>query len=419
MLRSFRVANHKSIRDEQELLLLPAYDRERAVAPVAGIFGANAAGKSNVLDALLFMRRAVRESYSEWEPGSGVPRTPFKLDRLKQAEPSVYVVDLIVEGVRHVYGLSLDDERVVDEWLYDYRRGRRRVIFERSDRDIALGSTLPEYRGRSERMSELTRPNATLISVAAATNQAEVTPVYDWFRAGITYKGPGGPNLTPRLAEQLEPGHPERELLLRLIRAADVGIVDVRIERPPLDDLPHELGDLESDVDWRSFLTLGRAQLSFFHGKDAVRLSAREQSAGTLALLRLLSSALTVLKRGNLFLIDEIDSSLHPRLVAELINLFQDRATNSRGAQIVFTTHDATLLGRSLGEPALERDQVWLVEKDAAGATNLVPLTDFRPRKEDSVLRRYLGGSYGAVPLVSGQDLQRAVGDIDEADSAP
>ncbi len=414
MLRSFRVANHKSIRDNQELLLLPVYDKQVEAVPVAGIFGANAAGKSNVLDALRFLRSAVRESLREWEAGSGVPRTPFKLDKRWQSEPSEYVVDLLLGGVRHVYGLSVNDDRVVEEWLYDYRRGRQRVIFERSGDDVTLGSTLPEYRGRGEAVSDLTRPNATLLGVAAATNQAEMLPIYEWFRSGITYKGPGGANLTARLADQLEPGHPEWELLIRLIRAADIGIVDVRIERETL-TIPDESMDATSG----QRAQLRRAVLAFFHGENAVRLRASEQSAGTLALLRLLSSALTVLRRGNLFLVDEIESSLHSRLVAELINLFQDRATNKHGAQLVFTTHDATLLGRSLGVTALERDQVWLVEKDPDGATTLVPLTNFRPRKDDSILRRYLGGSYGAVPLVSGQDLQFAIGDIDESDSDP
>jgi AAA15 family ATPase/GTPase len=114
----------------------------------------------------------------------------------------------------------------------------------------------------------------------------------------------------------------------------------------------------------------------------------------------LLAPALTALADGSLLCVDEIDSSLHPRLTARLLELFQDERTNANNAQFLFTSHDATLLGTSFGRAVLERDQIWFVDKDADGATTLFPLTDFRPRKGENTERRYLGGSYGAVPAV-------------------
>src|SRR5687767_3075288 len=108
MLRSFRVANHKSIRAAQELVLLPAYDRSRPVTPVAAIYGANASGKSNLLDALTWMRNAVVDSFASWTPGGGVPRVPFKLDPAASKEPSEFAVDLILDGVRHHYGFVVE-----------------------------------------------------------------------------------------------------------------------------------------------------------------------------------------------------------------------------------------------------------------------------------------------------------------------
>jgi AAA domain, putative AbiEii toxin, Type IV TA system len=161
MLRSFRVANHKSIKDEQELLLVPAYDKSRPVVPVAGIYGANAAGKSNLLDALRWMQYAVRSSYAEWEPDAGVPRTPFRLDPAAAAEPSLFSVELVLDGVRHVYGFEVDHERVREEWLYSYPRRRKRIVFRRGvdirrryapqcagpAGDHTWERTVPQYRG--------------------------------------------------------------------------------------------------------------------------------------------------------------------------------------------------------------------------------------------------------------------------------
>src|SRR5690242_13617645 len=112
MMLSFRVANHKSIKDEQQLVLLPAYDKERGALTVAAIFGANASGKSNLLDGLRFMQHAVLASFAEWEPGFGIPRTPFKLDATTLAEPSTFQVELALDGVHHLYGFVLDDEVV-------------------------------------------------------------------------------------------------------------------------------------------------------------------------------------------------------------------------------------------------------------------------------------------------------------------
>ena len=104
-------------------------------------------------------------------------------------------------------------------------------------------------------------------------------------------------------------------------------------------------------------------------------------------------------------MVDEIDASLHPNLTALLIHQFQSPETNPRGAQLLFTTHDATLLGTSFGEEVLARDQVWFVEKKEDGGSRLYPLTDFHPRTGENRERRYLGGSYGAIPVLGVPDL--------------
>src|SRR5690606_37076637 len=135
--------------------------------------------------------------------------------------------------------------------------------------------------------------------------------------------------------------------------------------------------------------------LLFLHGDSRVSLTEREQSYGTMAWLRVLTQTLKALRAGSVLCVDEIDSRLHPRLTARLIELFRHPETNPRGAQLIFTTHDATLLGTSFGQDILERDEVWFVEKGDDGTTTLFPLSDFHPRKEDNRERRYIGGSYG------------------------
>ena len=125
MLRSFRVANHRSIRDEQELLFDPAYDKSTSVVPVAAVFGANASGKSNLLDVLRWLRDAVLTSFAAWQPGSGIPRTPFRLDPHAAELPSSCCVEILVAGLRYSYGIEVDDDKVRQEWLYSYPHSRR------------------------------------------------------------------------------------------------------------------------------------------------------------------------------------------------------------------------------------------------------------------------------------------------------
>ncbi|MEU8700897.1 AAA family ATPase [Streptomyces sp. NPDC048680] len=195
--------------------------------------------------------------------------------------------------------------------------------------------------------------------------------------------------------------------LLALLRSADLGIETYGTERQVLDEealrrlyggrvpqrelaRPAERGPRETVRPWIGHR--GRT--------GVVRMELREQSAGTKALLEQAPRFLSVLCRGGTLVVDEIDSSLHPLLTTQLIKLFQVPETNPRGAQLVFTSHDASLLGRVEGEDILKRDQVWFVEKDRYGETRLFALSEFKPRAGESHERRYLGDSYGGVPFI-------------------
>jgi len=439
MLRSFRVENHKSIKGEAELLLMPVYDKSRPVVPVTAIFGANAAGKSNVLDALRWMRDAVLNSFRLWEPERGVPRLPFKLDPAAREAPSLFAVDLLLDGVRYMYGFTVDDDRVTEEWLYTYPHNRRRTVFVRSQEGWEFGSTVP--RAKLEQVVDLTPRNALLLTTAARTEVPDVAPVFRWFQQSLAFTDPSS-SWREAFKQQLE--GPDRAVLIELVRAADLGIRNITVDsgdqeqlsqsiidavprvgelRRHPNDAAHNLNDAAHEDPSGQWITLvSRArellrlaaqtphdrELLFLHGESQVPLTEKEQSYGTLAWLRVLTQTMTALRAGSVLCVDEIDSSLHPRLTARLIELFRHPETNPRRAQLIFTTHDATLLGTSFGEDILERDEVWFVEKGADGATRLFPLSDFRPRKEDNRERRYLGGSYGAVPDVSEYEFRMA-----------
>jgi hypothetical protein len=431
MLRSFRVSNHKSIKEEQELLLIPAYDKTRPALPVAAIFGANAAGKSNVLLALNWMRDAVTSSHFVWEPDAGVPRQPYLLDPAYR-EPSLFAVDLMIGDVRHTYGFVVDDERVREEWLYTYPKNRKRVIFEREGEKIAFGSTVAEANARAEVLADMTRPNALLVSVAARSKFRDAATVERWFKRSLVVTGRRSELASATRLLRLTRDEPDlARTVMSLLTAADVGVTGVQTvqellsepEQQSLAEIENRLAQLADDLGGVSSQQLTelqvkakelrsrmrRQRVTLLHGAAGVPLPFADESAGTHVWIGLAIDAVKALDQGSLLMVDEIDASLHPWLTARLIGMFHDPEANPRGAQLVFTSHDATLLGTLGGEDILRRDEVWFVEK-TDGATHLFPLTDFHPRKEESTQRRYLGGSYGAVPGVWGSDFRKALG---------
>lgn len=342
---------------------------------VAGIYGANAAGKSNVLEALRFMRDAIRQSHRNWPPEGPIPRKPFLFDAKYKSEPSEFEADLWLEGVLYTYGFALDDHKIREEWLYASPRGRRQLWFSR---DLETGFKFGKHlKGNNRVLQGFTRDNSLFLSVAAENNHQTLFPVYSWFAENLRFTRHD--NRDRQISCSIDVlGSEFRTPLINLLRRADLGIIDVQQAGSP-----------------------GSSTLEFVHeAKDSsFRLPLESESRGTQILFSLSGPILDALEKGALLCVDELDASLHPILALELIRIFQSSEWNPKNAQLVFNTHDTTLLGGLLEEPALRRDQIWFVEKDEAGATHLYPLTDFKPRKLENVERGYLMGRYGGVPF--------------------
>lgn len=210
---------------------MPAHESPRPVVPVAAVYGGNAMGKSNLLHGFRFMREAVRASFSHWEPGSGVPRSPFRLDTAMLAEPSTFVVDLLLADGEYVYGFSVDDAEVVDEWLYVYREtNRKTVIFERSGMAVTLGDSLRKRATRTKLLTSVLRDNSLLLSVAMQLGeQPEFAPVNRWFRTSLRIRSPHW-RTPPLLVDEVLHAKNRYPGYLHLVQAADLDISDVRVQ---------------------------------------------------------------------------------------------------------------------------------------------------------------------------------------------
>lgn len=395
MLIEFRVENHRSLRDEQgitfEATAVDAGDaRVREVAghrllPVAAIYGANASGKSTILSGLQFMADAVTASLRFWAPTDGVPRTPFAWEDGPRT-PSMFEAVFLIDGVHHTWGFVVDDHVVLEEWMYARPKGRKQVWFERDRQQFRFGEHL---KGENTTLAQLTRNNSLFLSTAVQYNHQQLLPAWRffagmrfpmrrhrWTRVVTVHDGPRRWFSDEPL--QAFPGTDVERLkrdFLALLRQADLGILGVRVRHNEI-ELQHRADPTEP---W---------------------LPLQEESDGTRRLFEVLPLVLSALHQGGVVVIDELEQSLHPLLAVELLRLFNGLDTNPMHAQLVFSTHDTVLLGNMFEETPLRRDQVWLAEKDRAGHSVILPLSDYRVRKGENVERGYLQGRYGATPIV-------------------
>ncbi len=448
MLIEFKVANYRSIRAEQTLSMVANADKElpqnliscdhvpglkgtKLVKAVA-LYGANASGKSNIVAALRFFAEFVRDSATKLQPGAPTGAQPFKLDPACLTEPSKFEITAVINGIRTLYGIEMTRERVTSEYLVAYPRGRPQVWFER---DWAAGkarytwSKSTEHFKHDAALREKTRENAGFLSAAAQFNLKHAIEVVAWFVNRLSHMDRSSDLGTAAAARTLLNSKGElRNLLIDAVRRADVGVETIELKsgqrgellrasllalignrtlfsdfNARFDDVlkPEPERDLRQDVeDITSKNAHEFVTPQLMHRGLANQLVALsfydEESVGTQRYLELLAEMLVASAEGQLFAIDEFDSSLHPLLVIDLLRYFATWAGETLGAQLLFTTHNPLLLDQTL----LRRDQIWFTEKDQEGATRLYPLTDFKPRKDESLVKGYLAGRYGGIPFI-------------------
>lgn len=435
MLLRFRMRNHRSFRDPAELSLVES--RLKTARPVdapwsdvtlkvAGIYGANASGKSSVLDALEFMCDAIRYSAGRWMESPTLPQRPFKLDAHSASESSEYNLDFVIDDMRYEYGFTISPEAIFSEWLYDYPVNRRRLLFERTDGiKFRFGRALA---GGAVSVEKFTDVRELFLSRAAASRHAVLRPIATSITENIRvaqFSDADRRARLQRITNDLATGVITFDDVVTLLGVADVGIGKVEVQTSEVPD--HILrvlkkfvqnssvdekdskfvkpmgGATSSEADLAQLVEQVSRNLSFRHlGErgDYYALAIGDQSTGTLSWLSLAVPSVTALRNGGVLLVDELDASLHPQLAQVLIKMFKDPDYNRRGAQLIFTTHDVYFLSPS-ADVQLDPEEVWFVEKDRQGVSELYSLADFSTRADQNKARRYLDGRYGAVPSVA------------------
>jgi AAA15 family ATPase/GTPase len=417
MLVEFRVKNFRSLRDEQALSLVASKDKtlqdthtlatSLKAAPTllrsAVVYGANASGKSNLIKALQYMRGVVIESATVIQPGQTFDKLePFRLDAESASKPTEFEATFILDGIRYQYGFGMTRQRIVSEHLLVYKAFKPQRWFERHF-DAETGKDVYEFgpglRGSKNLWEGATRPNALFLSMAVQLNSETMRPVFDWFAHQLVIFNEISP-LAPQFSVQMLKQDEQRKAICEFLAAADISISDVdvvtRKESGQVVHIDRITGKTEVHNE-----EIEQIELKFHHvteqGKAVFDLA--DESSGTRNVLFLSGPVLDILSKGLTLVIDELDTSLHTHLEQALVRLFHRPEVNTGGAQLIFTTHDTSLLD---AYGLFRRDQIWFAEKKKDQSSELYSLMEFSPRKNEALERGYLQGRYGAVPIISG-----------------
>ena len=414
VLVSFTLQNYRSFFSEQSFCFSLRTDNAHDTSPLertvpraipkisrnAIVFGANASGKTNLLAAFATCRDLVFHSMAFSDIEFTARYTPFKLGHDAHG-PTIFAIDVLLEGTRYCYSMSYDAQRVRAERLVVHRSGESHRWFDRRyDEATQQEKWLPfspRFKGPRELWRKATRPTALFLTTAGRLNAEPLAPLLHWMEHGIESVKPSDSSDFTDIARQMQ----DRQLTARvvqLLRAADLPVTDVRVNNVTL---PLEANGARPVGDGQTAELTG-PQIEFLHGRAggrAVWLNSRSEASGTRRLLRLLPPLLAAIDRRRLLLIDEFDTGLHPLIARFLIQLINEPTGPNRGAQVLLTSHNATLLDVN----TMPLDSIWLMQLDEAQSSCLAPLLQLNPTRHELLVNGRVHGR-GDLPRRSGAD---------------
>ena len=411
MLIGFRFQNFRSFLAEQSFSFSTSSDRTHEsthliktgmkavprISKAAIVFGPNASGKTNLLIALATFRDLILHSSGYSDSQFSERHTPFQFGP-SASQPTDFEIDVLLDRVRYRYAISYDSQRIRSERLLVYHTGKSQRWFERrfdeATRKEVWAPFSPNFNGPREMWRKATRPKALFLTTAAQLNSEQLAPLLHWVEHRLEILFPGDMSDVNRIAMRIQ-DETFKTRVLGLMSAVDIHVDDVRFaeQDPSRADAapPPGAGFVRRSGAHRS--------IEFLHARDGLVpmwLDSVFEAAGTQRLIGLFGPLLQAVESGRLLLIDEFDASLHPLVARFLIRLINDPRVSYKGAQLLLTSHNTTLMDLDI----LRRDEIWLVQLDDKHASNLLPLLRSSPRKHELIAKNYLKGRYGAVPLI-------------------
>ncbi|MDR0938361.1 MAG: ATP-binding protein [Mediterranea sp.] len=414
MLINFTFQNYRSIKDERTLSFEAASIHEleesvidrgkQSLLPVTVIYGANSSGKSNVLAALITMRDVLLDSV-KLNPTGKLSYTPFALDTQSREKPTSFEIQILIQGVRYRYGFDYDRYAVHREWLYEKPAGEREYnLFLRAGTEFQVSKArFPEGIGKEES----TPKNRLFLSLVSQLNGKKALTIMGWFERCNAISGMnswGYEQFTKQMFHEHREGYQEA---LEFFHQMGLGFNDIETKERSLEEylerFPLKMLDKIRD---KTLIDIMTTHNIYDENEKVVRIESfskdEMESEGTKKMIEMSGPIFDALINGELLIIDELDSKLHPLLTRSIVRLFMDPQRNTKGAQLLFATHDTNLLNLKY----LRRDQIWFTEKNLVEATDLYSLVEFKGidgkkvRNDRDIENDYINGRYGAIPFI-------------------
>ena len=424
MLLQFSTSNFRSIKDEVVLSMLAnetddvhteylCHVGAESLIPVAAIYGANAAGKSNILNAMNVAIGLIRQSDSRGINNILRGIDSFRFDEEMREQPTRFDFIFITNGKKYQYGFSANKRMIIEEYLYLYEGSEQIMVFERTDTDHYV-FPVEEDEKRFNEYAEKNTPNKLFLATATSWNCTETKDAYMWFAESVdVYDFRDVSNEGLEIIENAD--QKLRDFLMKTLRASDFNIADYDFESVPmtLDDLKKSgVPDLIAELmrregveeEGKRYKITAKHMIKTSGGSKQFDLPLQEESDGTQQMFFFAPLMKRAMESEKTIVIDELSSGLHPLLLQALIQMFYDKDLNEANAQLIFSTHDISLLNMDL----FRRDQIYFTEKDnATGISTLYSLDEFLPApvQGSDIGKSYLQGRYGAIPIVSMEGL--------------
>ena len=392
---------------------------KKITEPVTAIFGPNGSGKSNLLEALQFAHDVIIRSATSWRVPDDYPTQPhfpFKLSKETVSQPSFFEFDFAIDETRYLYGFTYGRDGVVEEWLsyVPSQRWSKGFVRNRTEtpeidwNNSYINKTLQKELGKVDKRE-------LILSVALRDNHPLLQKIAYALVSSLSFLPLGDFAQRERIQQAtslIRKKHFDLNEISLLMKAADTGIESISLneEKIPVETLERLYKFLKAitEFDDKSDEILSNDEaekviynLVFTHsGEINSTLTLSEESAGTLAWLSTAPTLLQTLREGSVLIADELDSSLHQKLIEMIIKGFTDPSINQHGAQLIFTIHNTNII-EHMDDLSLDTKSIWFMEKNQNGESSLYSLADFPNHSDANYERRYLSGRYGALPYLS------------------
>ncbi len=436
MIISFSIENWMSFRDSVSFSMVASRERQHGsripklekyqmrVLPVAAIYGANASGKTNFFRALIFVRNLVLQGT---DPDKLIPVEPHRLANGYMEKPSRFRMELLIDETIYEFSFAATRRAIVEEKLVQITSASEKTLYNRQGNEPNLHSSLSRKKFLLFAFQG-TRDNQLFLTNSVSQKVEDFKPVYDWFKDFLQLVTPY--SVYQRFEYLLDEKHPMSDATNKMLSDLDTGISHLGFEEVPFESIPFSenlKNDLYEKVEEGKHLGwfLGNERFVFtrtggeivakklvaFHarpdGTDA-KFDLYQESEGSQRAIDLLPSFLGAPPLGlnRVYVIDELDRSLHPLLTRKLIETYLASCNAQSRAQMLFTTHDVSLMDQQL----FRRDEMWATEKNSEGNCDLFSFSDYKDIRYDKDIRKsYLQGRLGGVPrfFLSGAEISR------------